>query len=180
MFDHVTLRASDRAASERFYTTVLPTLGIEPTAPLEWDDFSLAAVGDGEAVTRGLHIGFVAPTREHADAFWRAGTEAGYRDDGAPGPRPEYGDGLREPSAAPPATLTTARPASGRSTTRATTAPTCSIRMGTTSRSSTTADRRPGIHKEPDLEREHGEHDRRHEDDVERTETRPGAALHRC
>ena len=92
MFDHVTLRASDRAASERFYTTVLPTLGIEPTAPLEWDDFSLAAAGDGEAVTRGLHIGFVAPTREHADAFWRAGTEAGYRDDGAPGPRPEYGD----------------------------------------------------------------------------------------
>jgi hypothetical protein len=25
------------------------------------------------------------------DAFWRAGTEAGYRDDGAPGPRPQYG-----------------------------------------------------------------------------------------
>jgi catechol 2,3-dioxygenase-like lactoylglutathione lyase family enzyme len=25
------------------------------------------------------------------DEFWRAGREAGYRDDGAPGPRPEYG-----------------------------------------------------------------------------------------
>jgi catechol 2,3-dioxygenase-like lactoylglutathione lyase family enzyme len=29
VFDHVTIRASDRAASERFYTTVLGTLGVE-------------------------------------------------------------------------------------------------------------------------------------------------------
>jgi catechol 2,3-dioxygenase-like lactoylglutathione lyase family enzyme len=29
--------------------------------------------------------------RAHADEFWRAGTAAGYRDDGAPGPRSEYG-----------------------------------------------------------------------------------------
>jgi hypothetical protein len=26
------------------------------------------------------------------DEFWRVGTEAGYRDDGAPGPRPQYGE----------------------------------------------------------------------------------------
>jgi catechol 2,3-dioxygenase-like lactoylglutathione lyase family enzyme len=29
VFDHVTIRASDRAASERFYALVLATLGIE-------------------------------------------------------------------------------------------------------------------------------------------------------
>ena len=29
VFDHVTIRVSDRAASERFYDTVLQTLGIE-------------------------------------------------------------------------------------------------------------------------------------------------------
>jgi catechol 2,3-dioxygenase-like lactoylglutathione lyase family enzyme len=91
----VTIRASDRAASERFYETVLGTLGIEPTSRgegfTEWDDFSLAAATAERPVTTGLHIGFVAPTRELADAFWRAGVEAGYRDDGAPGPRPEYG-----------------------------------------------------------------------------------------
>ena len=29
MFDHVTIRASDRAASERFYDFVLATLGLE-------------------------------------------------------------------------------------------------------------------------------------------------------
>jgi catechol 2,3-dioxygenase-like lactoylglutathione lyase family enzyme len=62
VFDHVTIRVADRAASERFYGTVLATLGIEPTYSddglAEWDDFSLAA--------------------------------AGYRDDGAPRPRPQY------------------------------------------------------------------------------------------
>jgi predicted lactoylglutathione lyase len=41
-------------------------------------------------VTRRLHIGFVAPSRSHVDEFWRVGTESGYRDDGAPGLRPEY------------------------------------------------------------------------------------------
>jgi catechol 2,3-dioxygenase-like lactoylglutathione lyase family enzyme len=45
---------------------------------------------EGGAVTRGLHIGFRAPSRAEVDEFWRAGVEAGYRDDGAPGPRPQY------------------------------------------------------------------------------------------
>jgi hypothetical protein len=39
-----------------------------------------------------LHIGFAAPSRAHVEEFWRVGIEAGYRDDGAPGPRPEYRD----------------------------------------------------------------------------------------
>jgi len=96
VFDHVTIRVSDREASERFYNTVLQTLGIESTYSdarfAEWDDFSLAAADDEHPVTRGLHVAFGARSREHVDAFWRAGTEAGHRDDGAPGPRPEYRD----------------------------------------------------------------------------------------
>jgi catechol 2,3-dioxygenase-like lactoylglutathione lyase family enzyme len=95
VFDHVTIRASDRAASERFYETVLRSLGIEQTSSdeafVEWGDFSLAAASGDRPVTGGLHIAFVAPSRAHVDEFWRAGTEAGYRDDGAPGPRPQYG-----------------------------------------------------------------------------------------
>src|SRR6185503_5331430 len=95
VFDHVTIRVSDRAASERFYRAVLRALGIEPTTEgedfVEWDDFSIAPADAEHPVTRRLHLAFVAPTREHVDAFWRAGTEAGFRDDGAPGPRPEYG-----------------------------------------------------------------------------------------
>ena len=96
MFDHVTIRASDRDASVRFYTLVLRTIGIEPTHSgehfVEWDDFSLAAANDETPVTRGLHIGFSAPSRADVDEFWRVGAGAGYRDDGAPGPRPQYGD----------------------------------------------------------------------------------------
>jgi predicted lactoylglutathione lyase len=42
--------------------------------------------------TRGLHVGFVAPTREQVDEFWQAGIDAGYTDDGRPGPRPQYRD----------------------------------------------------------------------------------------
>jgi catechol 2,3-dioxygenase-like lactoylglutathione lyase family enzyme len=94
VFDHVTIRVSDREASERFYNAVLQTLGIETTYSdarfAEWDDFSLSAADAEHPVTRGLHVGFGARSREHVDAFWRAGLQAGHRDDGAPGPRPEY------------------------------------------------------------------------------------------
>ena len=96
MFDHVTIRVSDREASERFYATVLRTLGIEATHSgeefVEWDDFSLAAADAESPVTRRLHVGFAAPTRGHVDEFWRAGTAAGYESVGEPGLRPQYSD----------------------------------------------------------------------------------------
>jgi catechol 2,3-dioxygenase-like lactoylglutathione lyase family enzyme len=94
MFDHVTIRVTDRDASERFYETVLAELAIDETYRTgtfsEWGDFSLTGADDANPATRRLHVGFVAPSREHVDSFWRAGTEAGYADDGRPGPRPEY------------------------------------------------------------------------------------------
>ena len=96
MFDHVTIRVSDRAASERFYDTVLSTLGIEKTHSddwfAQWDGFSLLRADGEHPVTRRLHVGFAAPSRAHVDEFWRAGVGAGYRDDGPPGPRTEYAE----------------------------------------------------------------------------------------
>jgi catechol 2,3-dioxygenase-like lactoylglutathione lyase family enzyme len=96
VFDHVTIRVADREASERFYATVLRALGIEQTHSdeqlPEWDDFSLAQADDAKPVTRRLHIGFAAPSRADVDEFWRAGTDSGYRDDGPPGPRPQYSE----------------------------------------------------------------------------------------
>jgi catechol 2,3-dioxygenase-like lactoylglutathione lyase family enzyme len=93
-FDHVTIRVADRSASERFYDTVLSPLGIDQTyrtpAFTEWGNFLLAGADDANPPTRRLHVGFAAPSREHVDEFWRVGTGAGYRDDGQPGPRPEY------------------------------------------------------------------------------------------
>lgn len=94
VFDHVTIRASDREASERFYDTVLAVLGIEKTRSdadlAEWGDFSLYETDAEHPVTRRLHLGFGAASRAQVDDVWRAGTEAGHRDDGAPGRRPQY------------------------------------------------------------------------------------------
>ena len=91
----MTIRASDhRDASERFYDAVLATLGLDKTRESEhfaaWGDFSLAQESAEKPVTRRLQVAFVAPSREPVDEFWRVGTEAGYRDDGAPGLRPQY------------------------------------------------------------------------------------------
>jgi catechol 2,3-dioxygenase-like lactoylglutathione lyase family enzyme len=94
MFDHVTIRVSDRTASERFYDTVLVPIGVDQTyrtpAVSQWESFQLAVADSEHAVTRRLHVGFAAPSREQVDDFWRTGVDAGYTDDGAPGPRPEY------------------------------------------------------------------------------------------
>jgi len=106
MFDHVSIRVADRSASERFYRTTLGELGIEPTYAdthlVEWDDFSILAADDEHPPTRHLHLAFVAPTREHVMAFWHAGLNAGAKDDGEPGERPQYtesyyGAFLRDP-----------------------------------------------------------------------------------
>jgi catechol 2,3-dioxygenase-like lactoylglutathione lyase family enzyme len=94
MFDHVTIRVSDREASQRFYETVLTAIGIEKTHGgehyAEWNDFSLSQASDEHPVTKRLHVGFVAPSPAAVDEFWRAGTQAGDTDDGEPGPRPQY------------------------------------------------------------------------------------------
>jgi catechol 2,3-dioxygenase-like lactoylglutathione lyase family enzyme len=95
VFDHVGIAVSDLAASERFYRTVLSVLGVEPSHAdaelVEWEDWAIGPTDREHPVTRGLHVGFRAPSRAAVDAFWQAGIDAGYRDDGAPGPRTEYG-----------------------------------------------------------------------------------------
>jgi catechol 2,3-dioxygenase-like lactoylglutathione lyase family enzyme len=94
VFDHVTIRVSDREASERFYDTVLPVVGIakaDSEEYCEWGDFSVSATSAEKPLTKGLHIAFAADSRARVDAFWQAGIDAGYRDEGAPGPRPQYG-----------------------------------------------------------------------------------------
>jgi catechol 2,3-dioxygenase-like lactoylglutathione lyase family enzyme len=106
VFDHVTIRVSDRAATEPLYVTVLRVLGIEQTHSdehyAEWNDFGLSQTSAEKPVTTNLHVAFRSPSREHVDEFWQVGTAAGLRDDGEPGPRPQYsesyyGSFLRDP-----------------------------------------------------------------------------------
>lgn len=106
MFDHVTIYVPDRDSSARFFDTVLVPLGIATSyrtnSFAEWDDFSLTHADAEHPQTSGLHVAFAAPSREQVDAFWRAGVDAGFADDGPPGPRPQYlpdyyGSFLRSP-----------------------------------------------------------------------------------
>jgi catechol 2,3-dioxygenase-like lactoylglutathione lyase family enzyme len=94
VFDHVTIRASGREASERSYETVLSVLGIEKDSSdeyfAEWGDFSLAPATSDRPPTQRLHVGFVARSHDKVDEFWRVGVAAGYREDGEPGPRLQY------------------------------------------------------------------------------------------
>jgi catechol 2,3-dioxygenase-like lactoylglutathione lyase family enzyme len=94
VFDHVTIRVSDLETSHRFYELALATLGFaEPTSDghfFEWHDFSISQAADDRPLTRNLHAAFVAQSREAVDEWWRTMTEAGFREDGEPGPRPQY------------------------------------------------------------------------------------------
>jgi catechol 2,3-dioxygenase-like lactoylglutathione lyase family enzyme len=55
-----------------------------------WNDFSIAPADAAHPATRRLHLGFAAPSRTHIDGFWETLASAGYTDDGASGPRPQY------------------------------------------------------------------------------------------
>jgi catechol 2,3-dioxygenase-like lactoylglutathione lyase family enzyme len=96
LFDHVTVRVFDHHASRRFYEAVLEPLGHRVSSSgghfCEWNDFHIAQARAGRALTRRLHVAFVARSHAEVDAFWRAGTSAGYASDGEPGLRPAYED----------------------------------------------------------------------------------------
>jgi catechol 2,3-dioxygenase-like lactoylglutathione lyase family enzyme len=89
--DHVDLHASDYEASVSFYRAVLEPLGI-PSWSEDSDReratcFTRVNVVDRQPATQGLHLCFVARSREQVDAFHRIGVEAGFRSNGTPGYR---------------------------------------------------------------------------------------------
>jgi catechol 2,3-dioxygenase-like lactoylglutathione lyase family enzyme len=91
--DHLDLHASNFAESVRFYETVLSPLEIPKL--YERDDeacFTRVNVVAGTPPTTDLHLCFYARSKAEVDAFHRAGVEAGFRSNGAPGYR-DYGPG---------------------------------------------------------------------------------------
>src|SRR3954447_17182881 len=94
--DHVTLRVADVVSALRLYDRALALVGYEGERYdgdgfHEWNDFSILQADARHPPTRGLHLAFAASSREQVDEWWRALTADCYEDDGAPGPRPEYG-----------------------------------------------------------------------------------------
>lgn len=95
MYDHIGLKVKDLNASARFYKAVLAPLGYVP-------DSSGTGFGPGnepalwlyqaeEAQGAGTHIALRAENRTAVDRFHQEGLEAGARDHGRPGLRPDYG-----------------------------------------------------------------------------------------
>ena len=99
MFDHVKFGVSDYAVSKAFYLKALeplgvavvsegsPTYGIELSPPEGKVSLCLFQT---EQKPAHLHVAFVAETRQQVEAFYRAALEAGGKDNGAPGLRPQY------------------------------------------------------------------------------------------
>ncbi len=96
MFDHVGLNVRDFRASKAFYEAALAPLGY--SVVMEFGEN--AAFGTSgkpefwihvrEPFGTGTHIAFTSTDRPTVDAFHAAGTDAGGRDNGAPGIREQY------------------------------------------------------------------------------------------
>lgn len=103
MIDHVSVAVRDLAAATRFYEAVLGALGLTKlesrpatvgfgkTYPEFWINWraNMAPVSPAS----GAHVCFRARTTELVDAFHAAALQAGGASDGAPGLRPQHGEG---------------------------------------------------------------------------------------
>jgi catechol 2,3-dioxygenase-like lactoylglutathione lyase family enzyme len=96
MIDHVKLHVRDVERSRAFYESALAPLGyrvmLEPAPGVvgmgaDRPEFWLAFEPASPSVA---HVAFHAETTDLVDAFHRAALDAGGRDNGAPGPRPQY------------------------------------------------------------------------------------------
>jgi catechol 2,3-dioxygenase-like lactoylglutathione lyase family enzyme len=98
MFDHVKIGVSDFAASKAFYLNALAPLGIknlaegEPSYGIELggDDGVSFILFETKEKPAHLHIAFLAKSRAQVQAFYSAALEAGGKDNGEPGIRPNY------------------------------------------------------------------------------------------
>ena len=99
---HVSIGTNDFDRAVAFYDEVLPTLGSRQIMRHPgvvaygkmYPEFWVQTPIDGKpaSVGNGTHFGFVAPTKEAVHAFHAAALAAGAKDEGAPGPRPDYGE----------------------------------------------------------------------------------------
>jgi catechol 2,3-dioxygenase-like lactoylglutathione lyase family enzyme len=99
MFDHVKFGVSDFEASKAFFLKALGPLGVKivgegpPAYGVELcspnSNASLVLFQTDEKPAH-LHIAFTAGNRQQVEEFYRAALEAGAKDNGAPGLRPQY------------------------------------------------------------------------------------------
>ena len=103
MIDHVSIAVRDLKAATRFYEAVLATLGysLRETRPMtvafgkRYSEFWLNLRADMPVLSydNGTHIALRAPNLISVDMFHAAALTAGGTSDGAPGLRPQHGEG---------------------------------------------------------------------------------------
>ena len=102
IISHISVGTNNFECAVVFYDKVLSTLGCKqimkyPGAVAygrEFPEFWVQIPINGEPATigNGAHVGFIANSTEAVHAFHRVALEEGGVDDGAPGPRPDYGE----------------------------------------------------------------------------------------
>lgn len=102
LFDHVTIRVRDLAASQVFYAPVLAALDCSEVFEIEGEVvgygrsarmmFEIADAKGGEP-SSAVHVAFLAQDEAAVRAFYAAALMAGGRDNGPPGLRPQYEPG---------------------------------------------------------------------------------------
>ncbi len=101
MIDHVSVAVRDLAAAMRFYEIVLATIGISKleSRPAtvgfgkQYPEFWINLRAAGGQDSDGAHVCFRTRTTAAVDAFHAAALAAGAVSDGAPGLRPQHGEG---------------------------------------------------------------------------------------
>ncbi|CAN5466441.1 VOC family protein [soil metagenome] len=103
MIDHTGIQVTDGNVSRAFYEKALAPLGygVLMVVPAEFTGgkivFGMGVppkpdfwVNEGAPNAPRLHIAFRAESRAAVDAFYAAAIAAGGKDNGPPGPRPQY------------------------------------------------------------------------------------------
>ena len=103
MIDHVSVPVRDLAAATRFYEAVLGALGFTALERRpatvgfgkQYAEFWINLRGDLQpaSANSGAHVCFRARSTELVDAFHAAALSHGGASDGAPGLRPQHGEG---------------------------------------------------------------------------------------
>jgi catechol 2,3-dioxygenase-like lactoylglutathione lyase family enzyme len=98
MFDHLGIGATDYAATKAFLLKALQPLGIGIVMEgphglgLGLNNKPSLWINSTSERPTPLHLAFTAASHKQVDEFYRAALEAGGKDNGPPGLRPQYHD----------------------------------------------------------------------------------------
>ncbi len=108
IISHVSMGTRDMAKALRFYDAVMPSVGAHRQHVIELADRGIVAVAYGKQfpefwiqvpdngqpahVGNGIHVGFIAVDQNSVHRFHEIALQHGGTDEGAPGPRPHYGE----------------------------------------------------------------------------------------